>query len=121
MAKPDFMKPKVFKSSNGRWLMITYNNREETYDFARSSSYKELSKETGDKYTKYKAIRLCKDSDMKEVHFSDEIKAHGIICKCGDIDKNIDMGIKWCECEIVDEHEKVLQKINVNFVELEKR
>jgi len=119
MTKLDFMKPRVFKASDGKWLMIIYNNREETYDLARRNSFKEISKEQGCKYTKNDAIRLCED--MKEVHFTDEIEAYGIVCNCGDIDKSINMGIKGCECKIVDKHEKMVQKINVNFVELEKR
>ena len=118
MTKPDFMKPRVFKGTDGKWLMIVYNNREETYDFARTSSFKELSKETGGGYTRYDAIRLCKDSGMKEVHFTDEIKAHGIICECGDIDKSINMGIKGCKCKIVDENGKTLQEIDVDYIEL---
>ena len=113
------MKPRVFKGADGKWLMIIYNNREETYDLARRNSFKEISKEQGYKYTKNDAIRLCED--MREVHFSDEIEAYGIICKCGDIDKGINMGIKGCKCRIVDDKEKTLQELNVNFVELEKR
>ena len=121
MAKPDFMKPRVFKANDGKWLMIVYNNREETYDFARTSSFKELSKEGGDEYTRYDAIRLCKDSSMKEVHFTDEIKAHGIICDCKDIDKGNNMGIKGCKCKLVDDNERTLQELDIDFVEIKKR
>ena len=120
MAKPNFMKPKVFKARDSKWLMVIYNNREETYDLARTSSFKELSKEY-DEYTRYDAIRLCKNSDMKEVHFTDKIKAHGIICDCKDIDKGINMGIKGCKCKIVDDNEKTLQELDVDFVEIKKR
>lgn len=120
MSKPDFMKPRVFKGADGKWLMIIYNNREETYDLARRSNFKEISKEQGYEYAKDDAIRLCKDS-MKEVHFTDEIEAYGIVCECGDIDKSINMGIKGCKCKIVDDNEKTLQELTVNFVEIEKR
>lgn len=121
MLKSDFMKPRIFKGANGKWLMIVYGNREETYDFARTNSFKELSKETGSEYTRYDAVRLCKDSGMREVHFTDEIKAHGIVCDCKDIDGSINMGIKGCKCRIVDDNEKTLQELNVDFVEFKKR
>ena len=119
MTKPDFMKPRVFKAKDSKWLMIIYNNREEFYNLDHSNTFAEIGKEYEREYTKKDALRLCED--MREVHFSDEIKAYVIVCKCGDIDKSINMGIKGCECKIVDKHEKMLQKINVNFVELEKR
>ena len=118
MSKPDWMKPRVFKGADGKWLMIVYNNREETYDFARTNSFKELSKETGGEYTRYDAIRLCKDSSMKEVHFADEIKAHGIICDCKSLEKDSVMGTKGCKCKIVDENGKTLQEIDVDYIEL---
>ena len=120
MSKPDFMKPRVFKGANGKWLMIVYNDREETYDFARRNSFKEISKEQGSEYTRYDAIRLCKDG-MKEVHFTNEIKAHGIVCNCEDIDQSISMGIKGCKCKIVDDNEKTLQELDVDFVELKRK
>jgi len=128
MSKPDFMKPRVFKGANGKYLIIVYNNREETFDFAKSTSFKEMTEDRKTpsdpnpvEYTRYDAIRLCKDSGMKEVHFADEIKAHGIICKCGDIDKSIDMGIKGCKCKIVNDHKTTLQELDVDFVELKRR
>ena len=121
MSKPDFMKPRVFRDDKGKYVVIVYNNREEVYDHERTNSFKELSKETGSEYTRYDAIRLCKSSSMKEVHFTDEIEAYGIVCECGDIDKSINMGIKGCKCKIVDDNEKTLQELTVNFVEIEKR
>jgi len=114
--KPDFMRPRVFKSKDGKWLMIIYNNKEEVYDISRSTSFAEISKEQGDKYTKDDAIRLCED--MREVHFTRDIKAHGIKCKCKEIDKELDMGIKGCKCKIVDDKERSLQELDVDFVEL---
>lgn len=116
MTKPDFMKPRVFKGTDPKWLMIIYNNREETYTFDHATSFKELSKGRDEEYTKHDAIRLCED--MKEVHFTDEIKAHGIICECGDIDKSINMGIKGCKCRIVDKNGKTVQEIDVDYIEL---
>jgi len=96
--------------------MIIYNNKEEVYDISRSTSFAEISKEQGDKYTKDDAIRLCED--MREVHFTRDIKAHGIKCKCKEIDKELDMGIKGCKCKIVDDKERSLQELDVDFVEL---
>jgi len=58
---------------------------------------------------------------MKEVHFADEIKAHGIVCNCEDIDQSINMGIRGCKCKIVDDDERTLQELGVDFVELKRK
>jgi len=121
MSKPDFMKPRVFKGANGKWLIVIYNNREEKYDLSRINTFKEMSKEYDNGYTKYDSIKLCKGSGMKEVHFTNEIKAHGIVCDCKDVDQSINMGIKGCKCKIVDDNNKTLQEIDVDFVELKRK
>lgn len=120
MTKPDFMKPRVFKGSNNKYIVIVYNNKEETYDLGQINTFAELSKETDNKYTKDDSIRLCKNSGMREVHFSDEIKAHGLICNCKALEKELLMGTKGCKCKVVDD-EGILQEINVDYIEIEKR
>jgi len=127
MTKPDFMKPKVFKARDGRFLVIIYNDREEMYDFNYTATFKKLTDDlktetdpNPEPHTRYDSIEMCKDS-MREVHYSDKMKVQGLVCTCKEYEKyegdKHPMGQKGCTCQLLD-HGKVVQEIETDYVEM---
>jgi len=63
--------PEIFIYNRGdtKILTVIYENKEETYELIRSDSYKELSKKSGNIYTRYHAKELCKNSGGRQIHY----------------------------------------------------
>ena len=127
MKTPESLKPKVFKAKDGRFLIIVYNDREETYDHARTSTFKQLTEDrktetdpNPEPYTRHDSIELCQD--MREVHYSDKMKVHGLICTCKEYeqypgDKN-PIGQKGCTCRLINDDDREIQKLETDYIEL---
>ena len=58
------------KRSDGTvFLVICYEDREETYELKRSDSYKSVSESEGYEYDRYKAEEMCKNSGGRQIHY----------------------------------------------------
>ena len=123
--RPDFLKPKVFRANDGRFLVIVYNNREETYDKSRSVSFAEATKERGDPerpYTRHDSEELCRNSSMKEVQFSDELEVVGMVCSCP-VTENFTDSILYsggCTCKLMGEGSKGIGSLRTRYIEINK-
>jgi len=124
MKTPDSMKPKVYKARDRRYLVVIYNDHEEMYDFHSSTTFKEITKESGpgaDEYTSYDSAEMCRNSGMNEIHFSEAMRAHGIVCTCKEYDDTIRMGSGGCKCKIADSTGKEIQDLDIDYIELNKK
>jgi len=58
------------KRSDGTvFLVICYEDREETYELKRSDSYKSIRENDGIEYTRYNAEDMCKGSGGRQIHY----------------------------------------------------
>jgi hypothetical protein len=121
MKQLEFLKPKVFRHRDGKFVIIVYNNREEVYDHNRTSLFSDIAKEQGvEKYTRYEAEELSRNSSMNEVHYSDKFKIRGLVCKCKKYDAELKMGSGGCVCTMSDSEGKI-QDIETDYVEMEEK
>lgn len=123
--------PKVFRAKDGRYVVIVYRDREETYDHSSTTTFKEITEQgksesdpNPEPYTMKNAIDLSKGGgSMQEIHFSDLPETSNMECKCekkGDSDDDYDwQNWHFCKCKIKDENGGVKILVYNLFVEKE--
>ncbi len=117
MKRDDIFKPKVMRERNGDFLVVIYNNREETYTRKSSSTFAEETKERGpgsDPYTRFDAEELCRNSGMNEIHFADIPEIDALVCKCEKEDIPERELKHWksystCHCHLSKDNTKVVE------------
>lgn len=127
MKTPDSLKPKVFIYDRGdtKILTVVYSNRDESYQLLSSTSFKELSEEIGRKYTRYDDEKSLRENRARQIHYSDKLKAHGLVCTCKEYEQyetnTLPVGQKGCTCKLIDDDGKELQDIDTDYIELNKK
>ena len=66
-------KPDIYIYNNGKTKILTviYENKEEIYQLMQINKYSDLSKESGNTYTRNTAIELCKNSGARRLNYKD--------------------------------------------------
>lgn len=116
MRRDDAFKPKVMRAKDGDFLVVIYNNHEETYTRSGGMTFAEATRERGpgaDPYTRFDSEELCRNSGMTEIHFADIPEIDALTCKCEKEDVP-DRELKhWksytkCDCRLSSKEQKVV-------------
>ena len=131
MKTPDSLKPMVYRAKDRRYLVVIFNDHEEQYDFHSSTTFKEITEQqksplepNPEPYTRYDSARLCKNSSMNEIHFSEKMRTHGLVCTCKEYEQygkdTIPMGQKGCTCKLLNDDDREIQDLDIDYIELKK-
>lgn len=132
MKTPDSLKPKVYRARDRRFLVVIYNDHEEMYDFHSSTTFKEITEDrktpsdpNPEPHTRYDSAKLCQNSGMNEIHFSEAMRVHGLVCTCNKYEQyekdTLPVGQKGCKCKLVNDDDREIQDLDIDYIELNKK